>query len=96
MKNSDGILSTDREEITDICAKFYQDLYASQKHLDEPTDSNCTDDVPPFLNAEIESALNKIKKYKAPGLDYVTSGIIKVAGHDTLRNIPNSEGVEGR
>ena len=48
---------------------------------------NCTDDVPPFLNAEIESALNKMKKYKAPDLDYITSDTIKVAGHDTMRNI---------
>ena len=31
MKEKDGIITTDREEILNICAEFYQELYSTQK-----------------------------------------------------------------
>ena len=46
-----------------------------------------TDEVPPFTEKEIEHALKKMRKMKAPGNDGITSDIIKMGGQNTIAYI---------
>ena len=82
LKKKDGNITSDRSELLEICADFYQELYGSTKK--QPKDhidiSSRKSDIPPILQREVEEAVNSMKDNKAPGNDEITSDIIKQGG----------------
>ena len=98
MNKTTGETTTDREEILDVCFKFYQNLY---KTTIEPQKEETTQEIetsqkedgtqdeeeepPPFLEEEIEQAMKMMKKGKAPGNDGITSDILKLGGSELTK-----------
>ena len=87
MKDKTGKVTNDRDEILEISSKFYQELYSSRKTVAPPTEFRNTEEVPPFLPEEVSSALNNMKNSKAPGLDGLTSEMIKLGGEQIIKEI---------
>ena len=69
---TEGEIVTDREEVLNVCADFYQDLYSSQAQ-NKPTPSNFVSpgnsNASSFIDSEIKKTLQDMKKKKAPGND---------------------------
>ena len=64
-----------------VCAEFYQELYSSRSNqVKENFLSPDQMDIPTITVEEIELAVKQMKKNKAPGLDEITSDIIKIGG----------------
>ena len=61
MLKENGETTNDREEIMDICLNFYKSLY--DKAVETPSDllktRTNTEEVPPFLEKEIEDAMKR-------------------------------------
>ena len=89
LKKKDGNITSDRSELLEICADFYQELYGSTKK--QPKDhidiSSRKSDIPPILQREVEEAVNSMKDNKAPGNDEITSDIIKQGGEETITQL---------
>ena len=85
LRTEDNEKAVDREDILKVCAQFYQELYTSKAqctYLAQQTEEN--EEVPMFLKEEIEFALRKMKPNKAPGIDQLTSDIIKLGGEEAI------------
>ena len=56
MRQKDGNITTDREEILDVCAEFYQDLYSSKKEGGKKSSIKSVDDteLPSITVREVE------------------------------------------
>ncbi|XP_072046971.1 uncharacterized protein [Amphiura filiformis] len=81
MRQTDGVLTNDRQEILDVCADFYQDLYSSKSNEAKPnTISPDISAIPSITQKEVEMAVKEMKDSKAPGTDEITSDIIKIGG----------------
>ena len=82
MLKENGETTNEREEILSICSDFYKKLYA--KTVEKPQDlvekSPEQEKVPKFTDKEIENMLKGLKKGKAPGIDNITSDILKLGG----------------
>ncbi len=89
LKKTDGTITCDRSELLDICADFYQDLYGStRQHIQEvPSRTTRNTKIPPILQSEVEEALNSMKDHKAPGIDEITSDILKQGGEEILQQL---------
>ena len=73
---------TNNEDILNVCAKFYQDLYSSssdQSSAIGPHTQN-NENIPLFVEDGIRNALKNMKANKAPGNDQITSNVIKLGG----------------
>ena len=78
MKTKDGTTTSKREEILNICAEFYQELYSSNsKHDKLEFKSPDQTDILNITIDEIEFAVKQMKSNKAPGPDDVTSDIFR-------------------
>ena len=69
LKQKDGNITSDRSELLEICADFYQELYGSTKkqskdHIDI---SSRKSDIPPILQREVEEAVNSMKGQQGIG-----------------------------
>lgn len=70
IKDQNGELITGRDEISERCAQFYEDLYNS--NYERPTSSGTTDElIHPVKTSEIERALRGMNRNKAPGPDAI-------------------------
>ena len=89
MKKENGEVVTNREDILKVCAEFYQALYASQNKNTTSNAKESPDNLepPPFIEEEINKALKDMKNNKAPGIDQLTSDIIKLGGDEALKKI---------
>ena len=86
MLKENGETTNEREEILSICSDFYKKLYA--KTVEKPQDlvekSPEQEKVPKFTDKEIENTLKGLKKGKAPGIDNITSDILKLGGKEVI------------
>ena len=78
MLKENGETTKDREEILSICSDFYKKLYA--KTVEKPQDL-----VEKSPDKEIENTLKSLKKGKAPGIDNITSDILKLGGKEVIK-----------
>ena len=88
MKQKDGIITNDRQEILDVCSDFYQELFSSKSNENKPKIvSPDQSALPEITEREIEAATKEMKDNKAPGTDDITSDIIKIGGRETIREL---------
>ena len=82
LKEEDGTLINDFNRLIKRCEEFYTELYNTRRPQDQPSTDLETDIVPPppILISEVESAIKKLSRGKAPGEDGVTAGILKDGG----------------
>ena len=87
MKQKDGNITNDRQEILNVCADFYQELYSSKSNESKPNiispDQSAISQV---TVREVEVAIKEMKDNKAPGTDDITSDIIKIGVQKSQRN----------
>ena len=87
MKDKNGERITDREEILNICKKYYEELY--DKSVQDPdhllSSSPDNTEVPPFTEEKVEASLKKMSKRKAPGPDDITSDMFILGGEPVLK-----------
>ena len=87
MLKESGETTNESEEILSKCSDFYEKLYA--KTVEEPQDlvekSPEQEKVPKFTDKEIENMLKSLKKGKAPGIDNITSDILKLGGKEVIK-----------
>ena len=85
IKDHDGNLLTNKDNIIERWAKFYEELY-----FDDSTaasiDDVSYDPIPPILKTEVEHAIKNLKTGKSPGLDNICSEYLK-AGGEPLVNV---------
>ena len=88
MKQKDGTITNDRQEILDVCSDFYQELYSSKSNENKPKIvSPDQSALPEITEREVEAATKEMKDNKAPGTDDITSDIIKIGGRETIREL---------
>ena len=91
MKKPNGEKTTDRTEILEICADFYKELYASKIEVETGEDTNIPSpdaiEIPPILHSEVQTAINQMKRNKAPGTDQVTTDIMVVGGEVIIQEM---------
>ena len=75
---------TSREEILERWASFYEELYEDPNTCNPlPTDNE--EPIPPITKSEIESAINKLKPGKSPGIDNIYSEFLKAGGNPIVK-----------
>lgn len=83
IKNKAGTQQTTRKAIIQTATNFYRKLYATERNTRDLTinlDSDDMDeDIPVFLQSEIEKAVNSQKNNKAPGPDQISNEMIKIS-----------------
>jgi hypothetical protein len=78
-KNQDQV--SKRSQIIETATEFYKELY----NEDFPTDAstyclnNYNEDIPDFLNCEVEHAIRTQKNDKSPGEDNIRNELLKIA-----------------
>lgn len=82
IKNKAGKQETTRKGINQTATDFYRKLYAAETMISDLTinlDDNVVEDIPDFLQSEIEKAVNSQRNDKAPGPDHITNEMIKTS-----------------
>ena len=88
MKQKDGNITNDRQEILNVCADFYQELYSSKSSESKPNIiSPDQSAIPQVTVREVEVAIKEMKDNKAPGTDDITSDIIKIGGARIIKEL---------
>ena len=79
MRQKDGNITADREEILDVCTEFYQILYSSKKEGGKKASIKSVDDteLPSITVRDVEVAVKQMKDNKAPGNDDLPNDISK-------------------
>ena len=75
MTGQDGTKRTERQEIADVFAEFYENLYnsiAEPKQFTQPRDN-----IPPFTMSELNKAISQLKLGKAPDAKGLRAEMLK-------------------
>ena len=87
MKSPSGAVLTNVDDILENWARFYEDLYHTDRTDFTPFAEDANFTIPPVLRSELDNALHKLKDMKAPGPDAITAKMLKSGGeklHKTL------------
>ena len=89
MRQKDGNITADREEILDVCTEFYQILYSSKKEGGKKTSIKSVDDteLPSITVRDVEVAVKQMKDNKAPGNDDLSNDIFKTGGDEINKQL---------
>ncbi|WP_265430092.1 RNA-directed DNA polymerase, partial [Klebsiella pneumoniae] len=88
LKDEQGNITHNMEEILEVAQRFYTKLYASdfrQGETNERTDLAC--DVPLVTKEEVKNALKSMKRGKAAGDDGITVDLLKEGGDIVLEKL---------
>ncbi|MGH0169269.1 UNVERIFIED_CONTAM: hypothetical protein FKN15_056453 [Acipenser sinensis] len=81
LKTPDGRTTRSRSGIEAECSRFYCDLFASKVPVDPPDLQHHTlPAIPPVLISEVQYAIEKTEKDRAPGLDGIEIELFKEGG----------------
>ena len=82
MKEDDGTILCDSEEVTRRWREYCTKLYQKNCDIDEPQLPPFVDpkEEPPPLYSEVEKAIKELKNGKSPGVDEVVAELIKNGG----------------
>ena len=75
VKDKDGRMLTDQKEVSNRSFQHFKQLYNPHTNTDEtvfaelPVSNYATTDCPCLLRAEVEAAIQGLKKNKSPGVD---------------------------
>ena len=86
MMDKDGALKTKIQDIADIIKDFYGDLFASKKRVPK-SGIEMNEDVPEFMESEVEHALKRMPNNRAPGNDGISIDLLKYAPKSALSAI---------
>jgi hypothetical protein len=89
LKKTDGSITSNREEMLDVCAEFYQDLYNStHPQQNRPvTISSDQSEIPNISTDEVQRAIKQMKDNKAPGIDDLSSDVYKAGGAEIIKQL---------
>ena len=81
IKDEDGKILTESEEIKDRWKRYCEELYASQETDGVPdnADKDSCEDEPDILLSEVTNAIQHLKNNKSPGPDEISAELIKYA-----------------
>ena len=103
LKEEDGKLIEDLDRMVKRCEEFYTNLYSTrqpqEQHPSIVHTRKDTQPAPPILSSEVEAAIKKLKRGKAPGEDGITAGILQDGGEPivkTLTKLFNRSLTEGK
>ncbi|MFH4980139.1 hypothetical protein AB6A40_006848 [Gnathostoma spinigerum] len=81
MKNEDGQRETKREEINEICKRFYSNLFRLPVTISPPNLLEDLDPPPSVLINEVRNALKEMPMGKVPGKDDISVEILYAGGY---------------
>ena len=86
MTDAAGATITDRQDIADVFASFYADLYRRRHHDDQsPTTTNADDDtIQPFTEQELDKAISQLRNGRCRDTTGLIAEMLKEGG-PTLR-----------
>ena len=91
LKDENGTLKTNRDEVLEVATKFYEKLYTSSLSKEErdflAPDLSIFDEVEQITVEELTTALSMLKNGKAVGEDSISSDFLKLCKQKTLQFI---------
>jgi len=93
MKNKDGEVKYESDEIVNIIEEHYKDLYSSIAPEPENANTQCkvmnvgSEEIPDLNSTKIEEALSQLKNGRAPGEYKITSEMIKLGVTTTMESM---------
>ena len=84
IKDKNGTLLTNKDQILERWANFYEELYADDSN-NSPINDSSEDEIPAIRKNEIEAAINTMKDGKSPGLDNICSEYLKAGGESLTK-----------
>ncbi|XP_044759008.1 craniofacial development protein 2-like [Coccinella septempunctata] len=98
LRNKQGNITTNRNEILKTVEEFYQILYESRQEVDEEYEADFltskkgvvnqgSEEIPDITMGEIELALKKAKNNRSPGEDNIVADAIKIGGQRLLEKL---------
>ena len=87
MKNFQGQLMMKKQDILNIWKSYFEKHLNTQFPHDEdalrefePDTENVTEHIPPITEQEVENSIKRLSNRNAPGIDGITSELIKSGG----------------
>ena len=97
VRNKDGEAEKTRQNIANVFAKFYEDLYKGEDDHNDEDMSSCIDHenadssqietIPEFTTEEIIAAINRLKKGKAGGSSGIRAEQLRICSDDIKEKI---------
>jgi hypothetical protein len=92
LKNQDNVIVSNRSEVVEVAAKFYENLYKSTMSEEEvlrsqPELQDENDEYDKVTMGEIEFALASMKNDKATGSDEISSDLFKICDKNGLQSL---------
>jgi len=94
MENSQGVLQMKKQDVLDIWKTHFEKHLNTQFLHDEDallefeqTADNSNEDFPPITELEVKSAIKQLKNRKSPGIDGITSELIKAGGDMMIKTL---------